>query len=97
MDLVMKEIETLRTKGPTADDLAKFKAEYRRTKELQQTENGYWLGFLTTLYTNHEDPNQFADYLKGLDKVTTASVKKAAQNWLSGKNLIRFELLPEPK
>jgi hypothetical protein len=33
--------------------------------------------------------------LNALNQLTTESLKKAANEWLSGKNEIRFELLPE--
>jgi hypothetical protein len=33
--------------------------------------------------------------LDALNKLTTGSLKKAVNEWLSGKNEIRFELLPE--
>jgi zinc protease len=95
MEGVVKEIATLRQNGPLAEDLDKFKAEYKRIYELQMTENLPWLDYLINQYENQEDPMQTLDYLNRLNKLTAASVQEAAKKWLDGKNEIRFELLPE--
>ncbi len=92
---VEKEIASLRTKGPSPEDISKFKAEYKRVNEIQLRQNETWLDYLSTQYENNEDPNQWLDYTNRLNKITAAEVQKAAGQWLSGKNEIRFVLLPE--
>jgi len=95
MSAVDKELAQLREHGPTPEDLDKFKAEYTRLREIKLSDNSYWLSAIGELYQNHDDPGDLDMPLDALNKLTTESLKKAASEWLSGKNEIRFELLPE--
>ena len=97
MELVVKEIANLRKNGPTIEDLNKYRAEYKRVYETHLTENGFWLDYLNRQYENQEDPAQLLNYTQRLDKLTPASLQKAAREYLSGKNEIRFLLLPDNK
>ena len=97
MDMVMKDISKLRQEGPTAEDLNKVKAEYKRVYELQLTQNGFWTDYLIRQSQNQENPEQVLGYPQRLEKITAASLQKAAQEYLSGKNDLRFVLLPEKK
>ncbi len=92
---VIKEMDTLKKKGPTMEDLEKFKAEYKRVHELQIRENQSWVDYLLSQYENQEDPNQILTYNQRVDNVTRAMVQKAAQTYLNGVNDLRFVLLPE--
>jgi zinc protease len=95
MRAVDNELTQLREHGPTQEDLDKFKVEYTRLREIKLADNGYWLSAIGDLYQNHGDPVELDMPLDGLNNLTTQSLKKAANEWLSGKNEIRFELLPE--
>jgi zinc protease len=95
VDLVEKEIKNLQEKGPVAEDIEKFKAEYNRVHELQLRSNEYWLSYLDNQLENNEDMLLVTDYSKRLEKVNQLSVQEAAKKYLSGKNEIKFELLPE--
>lgn len=95
MDAVLKEMNNLGQNGPTQVDLDKFRAEYRRVQEQQLTQNQWWLGYLTKQYQNQEIPVSLSGDNQLLDKLTTASLKKAANVYFDGKNEIRFELLPQ--
>ncbi len=95
MNAVVKEITSLKKNGPTAEDLDKFRAEYKRVRELQLRQNEFWLDYLVTQYENGEKDGNVLTSTEGLDKLTSASIRAAAQKWLSGRNEIRFELLPE--
>jgi len=92
---VEKEIASLRKNGPSLEDINKFKAEYRRLNEIQLRQNETWLDYLSTQFENNEDPNQWLEFNNRLNKITPADVQKAAGQWLSGNNEIRFVLLPE--
>jgi zinc protease len=95
IDMVLKEMKILRDNGPEADDIEKFKAAYQKNVELALKDNGFWLGYLSGQYENKENVLQVLAIQKNLNKVTAISLKKAAQQYLTGDNLIRFELLPE--
>lgn len=91
------EVKTLQKDGASADDLQKFKAEEVRQLELQMRENGFWLGYLQSAYTNNEDPKKVLNYTKTLSQVDNASTKIAASKYLNGNNFIKLILLPEKK
>jgi zinc protease len=97
MESVEKEMAALRQNGPEAEDLVKFRAEYKRIHESQMTQNNYWLDYLVNQYENQEEPTATLDYTGRLERVSAAMVQEGAKKWLDGKNEIRFELLPETK
>lgn len=95
VSMVEQEMKTLKEKGPDADDIQKFKAQYQKNVELALKDNGFWMNYLLNQYENHEDPLQALDTDKLLQKIDSASLKQAAQVFLSGHNMITFQLLPE--
>ncbi len=95
IDDVNREFAALRDKGPQPADLEKFKAEFKRNRELQLKNNGFWLSYLQQQVEIGEDVNQVQDVDKKLNQLTPASLQKAARTYLTGVNQIRFELLPE--
>ncbi|NOW95039.1 pitrilysin family protein [Mucilaginibacter sp. SG564] len=95
VNVVEQELAFLRDNGPEADDVLKFKAQYKKNVELAMKDNGFWLGYLLGQYENHEDILQALDTEKNLGMIDAESLKQAAQNFLSGHNMITFELLPE--
>jgi zinc protease len=93
--LVKKELETLRVQGAIDEDIQKFKASYVKNVELALKDNGFWLSYLSGQYENNEDVLQVQDITKNLQKIDAASLKQSAGIFLSGKNMITFELLPQ--
>ncbi|MFD2161629.1 M16 family metallopeptidase [Paradesertivirga mongoliensis] len=93
----LDEINKVKTKGAAAGDIEKFIAEETRSTETQLKQNGFWLGYLGGQYQNNDSPTQVLTYLESLKKITPATLKDAANKYLSGKNLIKFILLPEKK
>jgi zinc protease len=95
INLVTQEIGNLGSNGPEPEDIAKFKASYLKNIELAMKDNSFWLNYLVGQYENGESPLQLLDFQKNLDKIDAAALQKAAAGYLSGKNMITFELLPE--
>jgi zinc protease len=93
--MVEKEMATLADKGPEADDIEKFKATYEKNVELALKDNGFWCSYLAGQYENDEDILQVHDATKNLNKISAASLKQSAEVFLSNKNIITFELLPQ--
>ena len=58
-------------------------------------DNGFWLGYLSGQTENGENILEVLDAEKNLEKITPASLKKAAGRYFSGNNRIVFQLLPE--
>ncbi|MBK0381477.1 insulinase family protein [Pedobacter sp. SD-b] len=92
-----EEVAKLRANGATQDDIQKFKAEENRQYELQQRDNGFWLGYLQDAYSNGKNPSDVLTYLKTLEQVTVASTKQAANQYLKPNDYIKLILLPEKK
>ncbi|MEI2719853.1 MAG: insulinase family protein [Gemmatimonadales bacterium] len=89
-------IAALRTDGPTADELQKFVAQYRRGTEVAVKTNGWWLGELRQAEEEGRPLAEILTWDKRLDALTPAMVRTAAQKFLDPKNLARFLLVPEP-
>jgi zinc protease len=95
VSLLDEEIRRLRENGPEPADVEKFKAQYQKTLEQALKDNSFWSAYLSSQYENKENVLQVQDLIKNSDKIDVASLKRAAQVFLSGKNEITFQLLPE--
>lgn len=95
IDLVRQEIKSLREVGPQNDDIEKFKAQYQKNIELALNDNGFWLNYLLSQTENNDDLLYVTDINRYIGKINGSSLKQAARVFLSGKNEISFELLPE--
>ena len=89
------QIEDLRTKGPSAEELATSKEQERRSHEEELRHNPFWLGTLT----NHaldatQDPRTVLETDALLDKVTTEDVRQAAQRFIKPDQYIQVVLYP---
>ena len=79
----------------TRQVIKKFKSEEQRQEELSLRNNGYWLNYLSTRLKYADDINLLLSNKERLDRVTVATSKAAAQQYLNGENYIRLVLVPE--
>ncbi len=93
--MLEQEMKKLSEQGPGTDDIQKFKAQYEKNIELALKDNGFWYAYLSGQCENNEDILQVQDVTKNLQKIDAASLKQSAEVFLSGKNIITFELLPQ--
>lgn len=93
----LDEINKIKKNGAVAVDIQKFVAEETRSTETQLKTNQFWLGNIVGSYQNEEDPKEVLTYVNSLKLITPESLKDAANTYLSGKNYIKFVLLPEKK
>jgi len=93
----LEEIATIKKNGAEATDIQKFAAEESRSTELQLKNNSFWLGQISKSYQYQQNPADVLEHVKNLNQITVQSTKTAANQYLSGDNLIRFILLPEGK
>lgn len=93
----MEEIEKIKKEGAQPVDIQKFKAEEKRSTELQLKENSFWAAHLVSTSQNQENPDAVLTYFKDLDQITVESTRETANKYLSGSNLIKFILYPEKK
>jgi zinc protease len=91
----LDEISKLKTNGPLQENLDKWRAETKSSREPQLKTNGFWLNYLNGQLQNDDDLDQVNSYTQLLDNVSVADEKDAANKYLSGDNYIRLVLLPE--
>jgi zinc protease len=91
----MEEIENLKTKGISALDLEKFKAETLRNNELRVKTDGYWLSYLVRQMSNNENLTEASQVVSMVNSLDWDTLQKAAKKYLGGGNLQRFILNPE--
>lgn len=90
-------LDEIKKNGATQVDIDKFKAETRRSMEVQMKENGFWQNQLIGAYSIGENPTDILGWEKQLNKVTVESTKAAANKYLNDANFIKVVLLPEKK
>lgn len=95
INAALDEVEKIKKNGATEEDVEKFKAESRRSLEVSLRQNGFWLNYLVSKFRDHDDPTSVLTTEKRLATVTTGSIKKAADFFLSGKNFFKAVLVPE--
>ena len=93
---VFKMIDSLKTFGPTADEVAKVKEQLRRSREVQVKQNAYWLGNIAARDQAGEPLagllTPYDDMVKGL---TAAQIQDAAKKYFDTGHYAKFVLLPE--
>jgi len=91
------ELNKMRTAGPSAENLQKFKAARKVSLQTGSTNNGFWLDYLLSQEMNKASLTEFFDYDAELNKITAKSVQEAAARFIQDKNYIRLVLMPAEK
>jgi zinc protease len=91
------ELQKIRTSGPSAENLQKYKAARRAVLQNGSTNNGFWLDYLVSQEMNKEPLTQFFDYDTALNHTTVGSVQKAASTYIQDKNYVKLVLMPAKK
>jgi zinc protease len=92
---VYKEIDQLKTNGPTDKQVADVKETFLRDQETNMKQNGYLLAQIASRYQYSEDLTSLfnlPDYYNTLD---AATVRDAARLYLKGDNVVKVTLFPE--
>ena len=67
---VLKEVERLKTQGPTADDVTRVQELERRDLETAMKQNSFWLGSLQTVHMLGWDPAGITRREERIEKLT---------------------------
>jgi zinc protease len=95
---VFATIDSLKTQGPNAADVAKVKEELMRAREVEIKQNSYWLANIMAREQAGEDVSGLLGaYDTMLKDLTPALIQDAAKKYLDTTNYARFVLLPEVK
>ncbi|MES1197760.1 MAG: insulinase family protein [Chitinophagaceae bacterium] len=89
------EIEEIKTKGPSQENLDKVKKTWIEQYKVQIKENGYWSGKLQGIYFQGDDPKAIFDYEKMVNALTVDDIKATANLLFDGKNVLQSALYPE--
>ena len=92
---VFQQIDSIKTFGPTQDDIDKVKETQRRQRETNLRENGYWLSQLISYERYGLDIRDILTYDELVASLTTETVQKAAELYLRTDNYVQISLYPE--
>ena len=89
-------IDSLKTHGPSASDVAKVKEQLIRAREVEIKQNAYWVGNILARDQAGEDiAGLLGPYDEMLKNLTAAQIQAAAKKYFDVNNYARFVLLPE--
>ncbi|HVG43336.1 MAG TPA: insulinase family protein, partial [Longimicrobium sp.] len=92
---VFAVIDTLKTRGPSAADVAKVKEQLLRAREVQLKQNGYWLSVIAARDQAGEDiAGVLGPQQELIARLSPAQVQAAAREYLNTGRYARFVLLP---
>ena len=92
---LQSEIVKIRKKGIEESYLTKVKQQWKQSHKETIKSNAAWAGNIIDSKVQGEDLDRFINYEKYVDKLTTADIQKAANQYLSGDNLLIATLMPE--
>ena len=97
IDEVMRQVDTITTKGIEPIYLAKVKETIKSELETNLKENNYWMSRLQEWAWEGTDPKSVLTGKQAIDAVTGADVLTAAKQYLDTKNYVQVVLYPEKK
>jgi zinc protease len=94
-NLVMEEVNKLKTNGSSQTNIDKVIAEDVRGLETQLKQNGYWQYNLEQKLLYGENPETVLEDMSNIKKLTPERTKELANKYLSTANFAKMILLPE--
>ncbi len=92
--IVLREIEVLRTQGPKDDQIRNFKENKLKTWKESLEDNSFWINNLQNASFSGDAWDSFMEYPGLVNAVTPGMVKEATARYFNGDNLIVITLLP---
>lgn len=89
------EIESLKMKGPSIEDLNKVKKQWIEQNKVAKKENSTWLAGLVAMKFPGINVDRFLHYEKYVNALTPKDIQEAAKLLLNGKNVVTAILRPE--
>ena len=91
----LKEIERLKTEGPSADDVSKVKELERRDLETNAKQNSYWLGSMQSVHMFSWDPAGIARRDQRTERLTQDNIKAMFNKYFPMDRYTLVTLKPE--
>jgi len=92
---VFREIERIKTDGPTADEIEKVREIQRRAEETEIRQNGFWLNSLAASARYGQDPRMVLRRGELRAMLTPTLVRDIARKYLNESRYVQVRLLPE--
>jgi zinc protease len=92
---VFKEVERLKSQGPSAEDVAKVKELERRDLETAQRENSYWIGSMQTIHMLGWDPIGITRRADRIEKLSPAILHEVFKKYFPIDRHTIITLKPE--
>lgn len=90
----MLVVDSMRTGGPTGEELGDWKETIRRQHQAALRENDYWLSVLSSSVAQGEPLSELVDVERWLAPVTAEDIRLAAGRFLDQSRYVRVTLLP---
>jgi zinc protease len=94
---VMQEIDALKTKGPTADQVNVVKQALIRDFETNSKQNGYLVSQIAFKYEYGEDLASFFNILDIYNALDARTIQDSAKAYFDTGNYVQVTLVPEKK
>jgi zinc protease len=91
--IVYKEIEKLKTEGPSEKDLHGVIENKLKVHQENLRQNQYWLSLIKSKDFNQTNLDEYKEYEEYVNSMTQSSLKAAAQQFF-GNNIVEGVLLP---
>jgi len=89
-------IDSLKTTGPSDEDITKIKEQITRGREVSLKTNAYWVGNISSRDQASEPlDGLLGPYDEMVKRLTAAQIKAAANQYFNTKNYVKVVLLPE--
>ena len=96
VETIFKEIEKVKSAGPTESEVTDTREALRRSFETNLRQNNMWLGQLASDYERNVEPGaSLRSYAASVQALTPASIQKATARYFNTQNYVRVTLLPE--
>lgn len=88
-------IKDVAENGASDEDIAKILEIQKRDRETSLKQNGFWMGRITSIWRNGDDPDEINWLEKAQKSLTSDALKAAAKKYLDPATMMKFVLLPE--
>jgi zinc protease len=92
---VLREIDSLKTTGPRAEELASAQEQLRRSMETGLEQNGFWLSQMLTFDEQGVPLTEIPQARRLVDALTPAVLQEAARRYFDTTRYVQVSLLPE--
>ncbi|WP_437921424.1 M16 family metallopeptidase [Sphingobacterium sp. LRF_L2] len=91
----LEEIESIRSKGPSQEDIDKYIAEKLLSSDQQIQHNEFWLSYLLSSAVDGLDPARIYKEKEAIKSISREKVQALAKRYLEPAHLFQFVLYPE--